>query len=82
MDRVEAAEFVGIGQTTLEKLVRKDEFPKPRMLSNKRVAWLVRELEAWAESRPVSTMLPPPNTGHSNRVRSSGPTSQGERPAS
>ncbi|UKI11834.1 hypothetical protein ACLUPT_11990 [Variovorax sp. SCN45] len=33
------------------------------MLSGRRVAWLVREVEAWAESRPVSNLPPPPNTG-------------------
>ncbi|MDN7165579.1 AlpA family transcriptional regulator [Paraburkholderia aspalathi] len=38
-------------------------FPKPRMLSGRRVAWLAREIEEWAEGCPKSDLLPPPNTG-------------------
>ena len=57
------AECVALSETTIEKLVRQDEFPKPRVLSGRRVAWLLREVEEWAESRPVSDLLPPRNTG-------------------
>ncbi|CAN5648777.1 hypothetical protein BH10PSE18_BH10PSE18_14910 [soil metagenome] len=63
LEKAAAAEFCAIGETTLEKLVREGNFPKPRSVSGKRVAWLVRELREWAEERPVSDNLPPPNTG-------------------
>jgi prophage regulatory protein len=63
LERAAAASFLGISESTLEKLVREDDAPKPRQVSPKRVAWLVRELRAWAETRPVSGQLPPPNTG-------------------
>lgn len=57
------AGMVALSVTTLQTLVRKGEFPKPRQLSGGRVGWLVREVEAWAEARQVSELPPPPNTG-------------------
>ena len=59
----EVASVVTLCEATIQKLVREGAFPAPRMLSGRRVAWLVRELEEWAENRPVSDMAPPPNTG-------------------
>ncbi len=58
-----AAAFVVLSVSTMEKLVRQGLFPKPRKVSAKRVVFLVRELVEWLESRPVSDILPPPNTG-------------------
>lgn len=55
--------FLSLSESTVQKMIRDCEFPKPRLLSGRRVGWLVRELEAWAESRPVSDMAPPANTG-------------------
>ena len=55
--------FVALSDATVQKLVREDAFPRPRQLSGRRVAWLVRELEEWAESRPVSNLAPPANCG-------------------
>ena len=50
-------------ESTLQKMVRESKFPKPRQLSDKRCAWLYEEVEEWARNRPVSELLPPPNTG-------------------
>ena len=63
LDKPAVCAFLSLKETTLDDLVRKEKFPKQRKLSEKRVAWLVRELEEWAESRPVSDLLPPANTG-------------------
>lgn len=63
LDMPSACAFVALSESTLQKMVREDDFPKPRQLSGRRVGWLVRELEEWAESRPVSDLLPPANTG-------------------
>ncbi len=64
LDRSDAAKALALSESTLEKLVREDDsFPKPRRLSANRVGWLRRELDAWAESRPVSDLPPPRNTG-------------------
>ncbi len=56
------AALVSLSPASIQKLVRDDEFPKPRQLSGRRVAWLVREVNEWAEARPQSEQLPPPNT--------------------
>lgn len=56
------AAFVALSETTVQRLVREEAFPKPRLLSGRRVAWLVREVEAWAEERPVADLPPPKNT--------------------
>lgn len=63
LDLPSVCSFVALSDATVQKLVREDAFPRPRQLSGRRVAWLVRELEAWAESCPVSSLAPPPNTG-------------------
>jgi prophage regulatory protein len=63
LERGEAARYVAISESTLDSLQRAGEFPAPRKLSGRRVGYLVRELDAWLESRPVSDLLPPPNTG-------------------
>ena len=63
LDMPGACSFVALSETTVQKMVRENLFPRPRILSAKRVGWLVRELEDWAESRPVSDLLPPANTG-------------------
>lgn len=56
------AGVVTLAASTVQRLVRENAFPKPRQLSGRRVAWLVREVEEWAEARPVSELLPPANT--------------------
>lgn len=62
LDLQEVAQFISMSPSSVQKMVRKDLFPKPRMLSKRRVAWLTREVEEWAESRLVSDILPPKNT--------------------
>jgi len=57
------ASETSLSEATIQKLVREGKFPKPRALSGRRVAWLVREVEEWLESRPVSDMLTPENAG-------------------
>lgn len=59
----DVAETLSISESTVQKLVREGEFPKPRLLSGRRVGWLRREIEKWAEERPVADLPPPPNTG-------------------
>jgi prophage regulatory protein len=65
LDKRAAAAFIALSESTFEQLVREGSAPKPRALSARRVGWLVRELRAWADARPVSEMLPPSNTGAS-----------------
>jgi prophage regulatory protein len=63
VDLETASKIVGLSTWTIQDLVRKGEFPAPRQLSGRRVGWLLSEIKAWAESRPVSQIPPPPNTG-------------------
>lgn len=55
--------ITALSDNTIDALMRAGDFPKPRQTSGRRVAWLLRELREWAESRPVSDLPPPPNTG-------------------
>ncbi|AQQ34563.1 helix-turn-helix transcriptional regulator [Burkholderia cenocepacia] len=71
LDLPAVAIALSLSEATVQKLVRESKFPKPRLLSNRRVAWLTREVEAWAEACPESDLAPPPNTGHNNRRRRS-----------
>lgn len=56
------ASLVTLATATIQRMVREGLFPKPRQLSANRVAWLLREVEEWAEERPVSEIAPPANT--------------------
>lgn len=58
---------IGLSKSTIEKEVRENRFPKPRQLSGRRTGWLMREIEDWAEGRPVSDLAPPPNTAEGGR---------------
>lgn len=57
------AAMLSVSESTVQKLVRETDFPKPRKISSNRVGWLVREVTEWAELRPVSDLPPPPNCG-------------------
>ena len=63
LDLPTVAEVVALSESTVQELVRQGQFPQPRQMSGRRVGWLVKEVQEWAESRPVSNLLPPPNTG-------------------
>lgn len=63
VDLATASQVVSLSESTLQEMVRLDKFPKPRKVSDRRVGWMLREIEEWAECRPVSDILPPPNTG-------------------
>lgn len=60
LDREHAARALSIGDSTLEDLVRKGDLPPPRRISKGRTGWLWRELQEFAESRPVSDAAPGP----------------------
>ena len=60
VERDSAAAALGISVRTLEGLVRAGDLPPPRKISGGRVGWLWRELQEFAESRPVSDLRPGP----------------------
>ncbi|MDR3449665.1 MAG: AlpA family phage regulatory protein [Alphaproteobacteria bacterium] len=53
-----AAHYVALSVTGIRRMIATGSFPKPRELSPQRVGWLVRELDAWLDSRTVADMLP------------------------
>lgn len=63
LDKPGIAQFVSLSVDSIERMVQRGHFPAPRQLSEKRVGWLVREVEEWAESRPRSSNLPVANCG-------------------
>ena len=63
LDRDAAAMYVSLSVITMNRMVARGDFPAPRQLGGRRVGWLVRELDAWSEARPVSSNLPPVNCG-------------------
>lgn len=70
LEKPDAARYCSISEAAVEKLLREDNFPKPRLLTSRRVGYLVRELDAWLEDRPVADLLPPENTGAKKPRRS------------
>ncbi|RQZ18846.1 AlpA family phage regulatory protein [Burkholderia sp. Bp9031] len=63
----EVAQALSLSPATVQKLVREKTFPEPRLLSGRRVGWLVHEVQTWAETRPVADLPPPENTGARKR---------------
>lgn len=57
------AAILSVSESTVQKLVRDGKFPKSRQISPARVGWLIREIEEWAEDRPISDLPPPRNSG-------------------
>ena len=53
------AQAIGLSPSQIKREVCAGRFPAPRVLSTCRVGWLRREIEEWAEARPVSDLLPP-----------------------
>jgi prophage regulatory protein len=67
IDLEAVSEITGLSESTVQALIRANDFPKPRKASSRRSCWLLREIEEWAESRPISEFLPPPNTAAGGR---------------
>jgi prophage regulatory protein len=67
LDIGDVSEITGMSESTIQALVRKGDFPKPRKASDRGSRWLLREIEEWAESRPVADFLPPENTAAGGR---------------
>lgn len=67
LDLPTVATTVALSTAAIERLEREGDFPKRRLLSGRRVGWLLREVQEWAESRPVSNLPPPANTGAPKR---------------
>ncbi len=74
LDIDQVAAYLCLSNSSIERMVRKGEFPAPRQLSGRRVGYLLREVDEWIESRPVSDLPPPVNcelgrAGNPNKVK-------------
>ncbi|WP_326491064.1 helix-turn-helix transcriptional regulator [Hydrogenophaga sp. NFH-34] len=63
LEHDEVLRLTTLSASLIHSMVIKGEFPAPRQLSQRRSAWLYREIVEWAENRPVSDIPPPANTG-------------------
>ena len=64
LGRDDAAQYLSLSASMLDKLVAEGSVPKSRKLSKGRAAWLVDELDTWGRNRPISDLLPPKNSGY------------------
>lgn len=63
LDLPSVSNYLSLSESTVQNMVREARLPKPRLLTGRRVGWLTREIDEWAESRPIANLLPPGNTG-------------------
>lgn len=49
-------ERTGLRRTTIYKLMREGNFPKPRQLTSSAVGWREDEVEEWLSARPVAEL--------------------------
>jgi len=61
LDYPGVARLLNVSSSTVQKMVREGDLPRPRRISARRVGFLVRELVEWVEARPVSELPPPVN---------------------
>ena len=57
--RPDVCTLLGFSNSTLHRLMACGDFPQPRKLGDRSVAWLRSECEAWLGARPTSDILPP-----------------------
>jgi len=51
ISRRELTRRLGVGTTTLDRMIRSGEFPPPARIGLRRVAWPLPEVEAWIAAR-------------------------------
>ena len=44
-----------LSRTTIWRLIRTGDFPAPRKIGKRRIAWLASDVARWRESRPNTT---------------------------
>jgi predicted DNA-binding transcriptional regulator AlpA len=53
IDRRAAAEYVNLSPGTFDKMVETGRLPKPKIISNRRRAWDIRDLDASVDALPA-----------------------------
>ena len=49
----DVTEAVGLRPSTIRRLIAREDFPRPRQLSDNSTGWLSTEVEQWIEARPL-----------------------------
>jgi prophage regulatory protein len=71
LNKEEAADYIGISVSTLERLVREKKFAQPRQISGRRVGFLLADLDEWINALPPSNLPPPPMCNIKNKAKAS-----------
>lgn len=88
LSKQELQEITQLSASTIEEQIRQGAFPRPRLISARRTAWLASEVYEWMRSTPYSDLPPPPNTGapkpreSMRRAGAAARAPQGEHPTS
>jgi predicted DNA-binding transcriptional regulator AlpA len=53
IDRAASAAFISVCPNTFDQMVKDGRMPKPKVLSGRRIAWDVRDLDAAVSRLPV-----------------------------
>lgn len=51
----EVMQRIGLSRSTIYKLMENDDFPRPMKLGSQAIGWRDADIEAWIESRPLSS---------------------------
>jgi prophage regulatory protein len=62
----EAARRIGLSKSSLWRMVKDGEFPRPRRLSTHAVGWLESEIETWLNDREATNAHAEPRTRRRN----------------
>ena len=54
VSRKDLPRLVGLAYSTIWRMEKEGKFPKRRLLTDSRVAWLYSELEAWASDSAIA----------------------------
>ncbi len=57
INRHEVERMTSLRKTTIYRLMKEGKFPKPLRLSTMRVAWRLKDIEAWIESLETDDTL-------------------------
>jgi prophage regulatory protein len=52
LNKRQVAAMAGVSSSTLDRMIARSEFDKPRQLSPRRVGWALSTVQAWIASRP------------------------------
>lgn len=50
----ELTALIGLGRSTIYRMMEEGEFPRPIHLTRKTVGWRSSEITAWLDARPVA----------------------------